>query len=73
VAWRRQFDGVLAGTGVIQQRLLRRQGHALACPTLGQVAGGFGQSFGVVAVHGRSEGCIDGMSTEVLAGNGDVR
>ena len=29
-------------------------GHALACPTLGQVAGGFGQSFGVVAVHGRS-------------------
>ena len=54
MAWRRQFNGVLAGARVVQQGLLRWQGHALACPTLGQVAGGFGQSFGVVAVHGRS-------------------
>lgn len=54
VARRRQFNTVLAGTGVIQQGLLRWQGHALACPSLGQVAGRIGQSFGVVAVHGRS-------------------
>ncbi|GFF08596.1 hypothetical protein SM139_3650 [Stenotrophomonas maltophilia] len=54
MARRRQVDGGLAGSGVIQQRLLRRQGYALACSTLGQLTGGFGQSFGVVAVHGRS-------------------
>ena len=54
VAWRCQFNGAFASAGVIQQRFLRRQGHALACSGLGQLTGGFGQSFGVVAVHGRS-------------------
>ncbi|PSD30946.1 hypothetical protein C7E12_05855 [Stenotrophomonas maltophilia] len=54
MARRGQFDGFLAGAGVVQQGFLRRQGHAIAGSAVDQTAGRFGQSFGVVAVHGRS-------------------
>jgi 3,4-dihydroxy-2-butanone 4-phosphate synthase len=51
---RGRFGGTVADADVIQQCVLRRQGHALASTTLAQAAGRIGQSFGVVAVHGRS-------------------
>ncbi|MNS85716.1 hypothetical protein D3C72_1195900 [compost metagenome] len=51
---RREFKGGFAGAGIVQQGFLRWQGHAVACSAFGQFSGRFVQTFGVVAVHGRS-------------------